>query len=104
MNRPIQYPRIRTVRDRGSNDPHIEVTWVEAAEPVKFCGASWCSGRCGLPALVIPPCSDWPRGAKAYSDMVACGSMMQGWRVTWTGEMVEIPEEHRTDFAQRMWW
>lgn len=71
------------------------------------CGDSWCVGDCGLPALVLSyydPDLKKGRELKAYSNMVACGRVMQGWRGAWKGERVQIPAEHHADFMKRMWW
>ncbi len=102
-----RYPAVRTVgptpeeEARGARGCHdvLSVTWKADAEPARFCGKSRCTGTCGLPALVI---SGSPE-LKTYSNVVAFGLMMQGWRVEWTGVKVEVPPEHRSDFLSRRW-
>jgi hypothetical protein len=106
MPKPRRFPSVKTESDPITYDPVLVVQWTEDAEPQRFCDHSWCTGKCGLPALVMPPTTAAVslRERKAYSSMVACGAMMQAWRVEWTGEKVEVPEEHRADIAERMWW
>ena len=100
------YPRIVTVR---SEDPafkfhlFIEVHYSENEKTELFCGDSWCSGTCGHPAAIIPATLEHSE-FKMYSNMTACGNVMQRWRVTWTGPKVEVPVEHHRDFMQRIWW
>jgi hypothetical protein len=91
-------PSLRTLYESAS--PILEVRWSPSDAPQRFCGDSWCTGQCGLPALVMPHIDgEW----KAYSAMTACGPVMQPWRVQWLGEKVEIPEEHREHLRRRMW-
>lgn len=109
MSRPIRYPRIQDVRSIECADPlhsEIDVTWREEDPPQRFCGDNWCTGACNLPALVIP----WPpspydsdRFSKASGSQVACGSVMQGKRVNWTGARVEVPPEFRKFMEGRIW-
>lgn len=86
-----------------SCDTVIEVRYRPYDVPRRFCGESWCGGTCELPALIIPATDDWPE-LKAYSSMVACGPVMQRWRVKWAGAKVEIPETYWPDFLKMMWW
>lgn len=113
MKKP-RYPLIRTVYGReweekfpGLDRLHnvIEVTYAEGQEPQYFCGDSWCSGACKIPAAIIPAVSrDERHEMKMYSSMTACGPLMQWWRVDWQGEKVVVPSEHHEDFSKRMWW
>jgi hypothetical protein len=81
------FPRIRDA-DRATRKTHlhceIDVTWADGASPQRFCGDNWCTGDCGLPALIIPrqsfDCAP-DRFAKASGSQVACGSVMQERRV-----------------------
>lgn len=110
-----KYPRIYTLRayDREKRklpslpkgcEHHwtVIVEWTATSEE-EFCGDSWCSGACGLPAAVLAATAS-QREMKLYSDMVAAGPLMQPWRLTWQGERRVIPEEHREDFLKRWWW
>lgn len=96
-----RYPIVRTVRDRQGHHPDLSVQFEADKAPIMCCGDSWCGGRCGLPALVMP--DEHGVELKAYSDMTACGPLMQSWRLKWTGPKVEVPVEHREDFGKR-WW
>lgn len=75
---------------------------VHGAEPVRCCGYSWCRGKCGLPAFVIPAHGDMPE-LKAYSNMTACGPVMQRWRVEWQGPRVEAPSD-TWEYLMGRWW
>jgi hypothetical protein len=84
----------------------VAVTWVEGGKEEIFCGDNWCTGGCGLPALIIP----WPptphdadRFSKASGSQVACGPLMQPKMVKWKGKRVLVPEEHRADFERRLY-
>ncbi len=80
--------------------PVLVVIYEDGTE-VRGCGDSWCTGTCGLPAVVLKI-----KGGefKAYSSMTACGPVIQSWRVTWTGERHELPPEQAVDLMRRMWW
>lgn len=99
--KPVRYPRIRT--DYEGRHLAVEVTYAEGESATIGCGESWCDGRCGLPAIVIPAaggCSE----LKMHSGMVAIGPVMAPFRVEWKGGRIEVPEAHREDFRKRMWW
>lgn len=107
-----RYPRVRTVY---AEEPELEVnpalrmhpivvvTYAEGQECQRFCGDSWCSSRCGLPALIIPQDEERPE-YKVFSNMVAVGNLAGCWQVEWKGAKVEVPPEHRGDFLTRLWW
>jgi hypothetical protein len=103
--REKRYPRVTTLHgiDAYAMHPLIEVQYSADDAPVRYCGESWCTGACGLPALVIPAGDAAPE-MKAYSDMTACGPTMQAWRVTWRGTKAEIPPQHHDAFRKMMWW
>ncbi len=102
MSEIKKHPRIRTDHSFKAHHPTITVAFREGEEPRRFCGYSWCTGSCGLPAAVL---SDNGRGEfKMYSDMTACGPVMQNWRVEWRGERFVIEEEFRETLEKMMWW
>lgn len=76
----------------------IRTSWSDSL----FCGESWCSGDCGLPALVLPATHERSE-RKAHSNMVAHGPVVQMWRVPWTGARVTVPEEFR-EWIEGQWW
>lgn len=94
------YPRI--VTDYRGNHVAILATLAEGADPIRCCGESWCAGKCGMPALCVPASDGWPN-CKVYSDVVACGMAVQPWRVTWTGNRVDVSEEQRAALRKK-WW
>lgn len=94
------YPRIWT--DYSGRHTALIVTMAEGVEPIRCCGDSWCTGKCGLPALCVPAGDGWP-DCKAYGSQVACGMVVQPWRVTWTGNKVDVPEEQRSALRKK-WW
>lgn len=108
--RPKRYPVVQDAPYDESRPRFIHVdilvTWKEGDQPQRFCGDNWCTGNCGLPALIIPwpPCEGRERYAKVSGSQVACGPLMQAKRVEWMGEKIEVPEEHRADFNRRLWW
>lgn len=67
-----------------------------------FCGYSWCSGKCGLPALVIPADGERPE-YKVMGSMVAYGAAAQPWRVKWEGQKVEVDNEDREHLLRQYW-
>jgi len=71
------------------------------------CADSWCTGDCGYPAAVIvgPAISSMSpaREHKIYGSMVACGDVVQRWRVTWTGEKLVIPSAYWSYLSRRIW-
>lgn len=62
----------------------------------RYCGDSWCTGSCGLPALVV-------EGLKVHSNMVACGRVLQSFRVEWVGEKIEAQTEDH-EALKKAWW
>lgn len=88
----------------------VLVTWAEGEEAHRFCGDNWCTGECGLPALMLlqrvdgAPSDFKPVPRKASGSQVACGQAFQSLRVEWVGEVVEVPEEYRGVAAEMMWW
>lgn len=98
----VTYPRIRDLFvDRSLV---LTVQWREDAAPVHYCGETWCTGGCGLPALVVPQPNQLGCELKARSSMAAHGPVMQPWGPkNWTGERAEVPEEHR-DFIMKAYW
>lgn len=104
-------PRIITdhgnTGDRRARHLALIVLWPGQPEARRYCADSWCDGRCGMPALVITtPSGD--AGAtvtlKAHGDHVACGNLMQHFRVAWTGATEEAPPEHHTDLLGRVYF
>lgn len=93
--------KIRTDYARDGH-PDVLITLHESEPPTRACGYSWCEGQCGLPAAVIP---DHHGEFKMYSNMTACGPVMQRWRtgVTWRGERFTIPEEFRAWLLTAYW-
>jgi hypothetical protein len=82
--------------------PTVLVEWTAGVEE-EFCGDSWCTGTCGLPAAILeatPSC----RELKLHSNMVAAGPLMQSWRVTWTGKKRVIPAEYSAVLLKWWWW
>lgn len=86
------------------------------------CADSWCSGRCGFPALVLrAPVLDEslliktgvvddfgprnPPALKAHGCMVAYGPIWQTFRSGWTGAMVDatLGPTSVTDALRRHW-
>src|SRR5512143_289286 len=99
----MKYPIIKTIHnDNDWMHNIIEVIFSENKSPLKFCGDSWCSGKCNMPALIIPE-SDNMLEHKMYSNMTAFGQLMQPWRVKWIGEKIEIPEQYREELMKRYW-
>lgn len=101
-----RFPRIgyppRELREALNLDrihSEVAVTWTEGATPEVYCGDNWCTGGCGLAALVMP---GFHGGTlKVSGSQVACGMLMQALRVEWTGPRVDVPQEHREDFLGR---
>lgn len=102
MNQPADQPRVKTFRTEGSH-PDLLVVY-DDGRTVRCCGYSWCTGRCGLPAATLTFVdAGQAREYKAYSSMTACGPVIQGWRVAWTGETHALPAHQADDLRQR-WW
>ncbi len=104
-----RYPSIRTEKsdeERFRGHPFIDVRWAEASEPIRCCADSWCDGRCGFPSLVIPAgyAAPYAPELKARSHYVACGDLMQPFRVAWEGSRIVVPEEYRDDLARRVYF
>ena len=106
MDKPKRYPKLVTDYGPVGSQSHkqltVLVTWRPGEEPVRVCGESWCDGRCGYPAMVIP--ADTERSEhKMYSSMVVFGPVMQRWRLEWKGAKIEAPEEFRANLLKRVW-
>lgn len=95
---------IRTLFDGPQATIIIRRAGQEDFEPQRYCGDSWCTGQCGLPALVLDVKG---RELKCHSSVVACGPVWQHFRNKWTGEKVEyLPAdgEDRETLAKMIWW
>ena len=95
MDKPKRYPKLVTDYGPVGSQSHkhltVLVTWRPGEEPVRVCGESWCDGRCGYPAMVIP--ADTERSEhKMYSSMVAFGPVMQRWRLEWKARRSRRPK------------
>lgn len=66
---------------------------------VQGCGHSWCSGGCGLPALM-----SFDGTQKVYGTMVACGRVLQPWRLEWEGAKIALSEEQTQALEPMYWW
>ena len=67
-------------------DKHPTIT--ESTTGIVACGHSWCSGKCGLPALILEHDG---KELKAYGSMTAFGHVFQSWRVEeWKGAKVSV--------------
>jgi hypothetical protein len=76
-------------------------TWDER----RFCGQSWCDGRCGLPALVLlVEHQNHTHVLKAHSSMVACGPVWQSFRVGWIGDNIPVQTDDPVDLSKMYWW
>lgn len=76
-----------------------------------YCGSTWCTGTCGLPALTLAHIYECPDlghrelELKAHGQMVACGPVWQQFRVKWTGQKVPLQSnETLEDLRKMMWW
>ena len=68
-----------------------------------YCGESWCEGRCGIPALVVP--SEGVRAERRiFGGMVACGPAAQPFRLPWVGDKVSAHAEDWEHLLQTTWW
>lgn len=105
----MRYPRITTIREGAPGWPSglswwhgvVGVQFAETEPMRRFCGRTWCDGRCGLPALILIE-GNYVR--KAADDAVRCGRVFQALRVIWTGETIEVPAEYRDTVREAMWW
>lgn len=95
--------RIRTDYRPGQSHPDVLVVLVDGEPELRFCGDSWCTGECGLPAAVLADIGDGRGERKMYSSMTACGPVMQSWRVKWTGERYVMPEKFREHLLKAYW-
>ena len=68
----------------------------------KCCAYSWCTGDCGFPAAVIT--APWDKEHKLYGSMVACGDVVQHWRVEWTGKKLVVPSAYWEFLSRRIWF
>lgn len=91
-----------TLRPDYSEAHPATLVSIRGAAPVRVCGDSWCRGRCGLPAMVIPAHGGRPE-MRLHGSMVACGPVMQSWRVEWTGARIEAPAE-TWEYLRGRWW
>jgi hypothetical protein len=87
--------KFRTVSHSG----HAAVVIVDG-DGKAFCGASWCGGECGLPALVTRYNG---RELRAFGSHVACGPVFQSFRAFWTGEKVAADGDPAS-LVKMMWW
>ena len=92
-----------SVKDKGVWHGHP----VLVVDGVDCCGDSWCQGACGFPAAVLPGASEEgePYECKLYGSMVACGYIVQRFRVEWKGAKYVVDAKH--DYAalrKRMWF
>lgn len=71
-----------------------------------YCADTWCTGKCGLPALTLLLTNiDGINDLKAHGSAVACGPVWQRFRVKWTGEKVFVPEFlNQEELLKLMWW
>ncbi len=69
----------------GFQDDHPTIE--ESTTGVLACGDSWCTGKCGLPALIL---DNNGRELKVYGAMTAIGPVVQAWRVEWAGKKVHV--------------
>jgi len=81
-----------------------EHVMIEVSTGRHICPSTWCSGTCGLPALVVHY-----KGYeyKAHGSQVACGPVFQSFRCKeWTGDKVEMDMSNTNveDVLKRMWW
>lgn len=91
----------KTLLDTNPLHPVLEVTY-QGTETNRYCGDSWCSGKCGLPALVT--FDNEGNEMKAHSNMVSVGRVFQLFRVPWTGGKESLPEEFRDSNISRMYF
>lgn len=81
-----------------AHHPCLDVSINDAA-PVKVCAYSWCTGRCGLPALTSADAK-----MKVFGPMTAVGPVLQRWRGEWKGEIIRLSEEDTAYLSTRFWW
>lgn len=77
---------------------------LEVSSGRHVCPDTWCSGKCGLPALVL---KYREHEYKAHGSQVACGPVFQSFRVkAWTGEKIEADLSQCTaeGLLKRTWW
>ncbi len=109
MKPPTKFPAVRHIRPTSDCNHDTLLVWYSAErQEGPFCGGTWCNGDCGFPALTMPvqdPYGNVYRDKKAHSSYVACGRVMQQFRIRdWIGAKVEVPEEYREAFGKMMWW
>ena len=73
---------------------------INDAEHGPFCGDSWCTGACGLPAAEIAIDGEPHR---AMGSMVAVGRAWQPYRRAWVGERVRFADELAGEARKAMW-
>jgi hypothetical protein len=85
-------------------EPHLHPVMIVSFDgtDTKCCAYSWCSGECGFPAAVITSPSN--KEHKLYGSMVACGDVVQHWRVEWTGEKLVVPSAYWDFLSRRIWF
>lgn len=96
--------KLKTIRFEGKLCLVVSRDNTNFDEDQKYCGESWCDGRCGLPALVLNHSTEGE--FKAHSNMVACGPVWQRFRVAWQGNKVPVDMSglDPDNTLQMMWW
>ncbi len=89
-----------SVKISSDNKKYPDGRWhpTVTVDGVEGCGHSWCTGDCGLPALVAVD------GQKVYGSMVAVGKVLQPFRVEWSGSIHALTTEQSHDLDKRWWW
>lgn len=95
-----------------SDDNHrkiiIKYSNKEDYESTIYCGQTYCTGICGLPALTIRYCDDCENSLelKAHGNQVAVGPVFDGFRVKWLGEKKYIDNntENHNKLINLKWW
>jgi len=87
---------------RTQVDTKFHATITESTSGVVACGESWCSGQCGLPALVMMRNG---KELRAFGSMVAMGPVFQAFRLAWTGTKTPIMlgDESAESLLKRFW-
>ena len=77
------------------------VTTDDTGAEARYCGDPHCTGKCGLPALVIPA-DDRRPALKARGD---AGAICNVFAVMgkWDGPRIDLPEDDRAAWLKRIW-